>query len=264
MIKNDIKGIIDLELRQIELKDGIKNNIRNKSVYRKPNRVWKSIAASIVIAVLGGTTVYAGYNILNKVHVNEEVLPELDSMQIVQVNKLEAMPDEYGMINKDYSDYNTIKDDLGVRLLDTDLSLNNPYMLCRVMTDTKDFVIITVNNFILGDTDNYQFIEAENRYSYDHGTVYFSPVSLTADLILSDSQMSNGWDADYLGLYAFVESYTSDQGYTVNILQDTVIEKNLENYVSEKMAIFVADGVRYSLKGRVSIDTLKNIVNTMK
>ena len=38
----------------------------------------------------------------------------------------------------------------------------------------------------------------------------------------------------------------------------------MEDYVSEKVAVFVADGVRYSLKGRVSIDTLKNIVNTMR
>lgn len=264
MTKNSIKSIIDSELRQIELTDEIKNNIKSKAVYHKSNRMWKGLAASIVIIVLGGTTVYAGYHILNKVYVNEEILTELDSMQIVQMNELDTIPNEYGIINKDYRDYNAIKNDLGVKLLDTDLSFDNPYMLCRVMTDTKDFAIITVKNFILGDTDNYQFIESENRYSYSHGTEFFSPVSLTVDLILSESQMSNGWDSDYLGLYEFVESYTSDQGYKVNIIKDTVDEENLEDYVSEKAAIFVANGVRYSLKGRVSIDTLKNIVNTMK
>ena len=76
--------------------------------------------------------------------------------------------------------------------------------------------------------------------------------------------MDHGWDRDYLGLYEFVESYTSDQGYMVNILQGTVIEEDLENYVPEKVAVFVADGIRYSLKGRVSLDTLKSIINTMK
>lgn len=104
MIKNDIKGIIDSELRQIELRDEIKNNIRSKSVYCKSNRMWRSITATIIIAVLGGTTVYAGYHILNKVHVNEEILAELDPMRIVQVKELEAIPDEYGMINKYYSE----------------------------------------------------------------------------------------------------------------------------------------------------------------
>ena len=264
MNKNDVKSIIDSELRQIKLTDEMKNNIKSKAVYHRSNRVWRSAVASVLILLLGGTTVYAGNRILNRVHVNEETLAELDPMQIVQMNELDAVPDAYGMINRAYGDYNAVKADLGVALLDTELSHDNPYMLCRVMTDGKDFAIITVNNFILGDTDGYRFIEAENRYSYRHGTKYYSPVSLTVDLILSESQMNHGWDTDYLGLYEFVESYTSDQGYRVNIIQDTVNEENPEGYVSEKAAVFVADGVRYSLKGRVSIDTLKNIVNTMR
>ena len=64
---------------------------------------------------LDGTTVYARYHVLNKAHVNEEELTEPDSMQIVQINKLEAMLNECGMINKDYSIYNAIKDDLEVK-----------------------------------------------------------------------------------------------------------------------------------------------------
>ena len=38
------------------------------------------------------------------------------------------------------------------------------------------------------------------------------------------------------------------------------LKKDLENYISEKAAIFVADGIRYSLKGRVSIDIIKSAV----
>lgn len=264
MTKNNIKDIIDFELRQIKLTEQIKNNVRNNAIIRKPNRVWRSIAASLVIAILGGSTVFAGYQILDKIYVNEEILPALDAMQIVQINTIDAVPDEYGLIHKEYSDYNTVKNELGVNLLDSHLSDNNPYMMCHVKTDAKDFAIITVDNYILGDTDSYQFLEAENRYSYNHGTDYFSPISLTADLILSEAQMNNGWDTDYLGLYEFVECYTSAQGYIVNIVQDTTLEKDLENYISEKAAIFVADGIRYSLKGRVSIDVIKNAVSTMK
>ena len=34
------------------------------------------------------------------------------------------------------------------------------------------------------------------------------------------------WDTDYLGLYEFAESYTSGQGYTVNIIEDSkIVEK---------------------------------------
>lgn len=47
MTKNNIKDIIDFELRQIKLTDQIKNNVRNNTIIRKPNHVWRSIAASL-------------------------------------------------------------------------------------------------------------------------------------------------------------------------------------------------------------------------
>lgn len=259
-----LKNVIDIELEEIKLSDEIKKNIRKGVVYRKSYRIIKGIAASFAVIVLTGTTVFAGYCILNRVQVNEEVMPELDAMQVIRINKLDAVPNENGIVDKDYSDYDTIKQDLGIDLLDTDLSQKNPYMLANVSTDEKDFAIVTVDNFILGDTSNYHFIAEENRYSYDNGTEYFSPVSLSADIILSESQMNNGWDTDYLGLYEFVESYISEQGYAVNIIEDTIEEGNSENYVSEKAAIFVADGIRYTLKGRTSLDEMKSIVDSME
>ena len=36
MTKNNIKDIIDFELRQIKLTDQIKNNIKNNAIIRKP------------------------------------------------------------------------------------------------------------------------------------------------------------------------------------------------------------------------------------
>ena len=98
MKKIEIKEVIDRELRQIELKDDIKNNIRNGVTALRPDRIWKNIAASAAafaaVIILGGTTVFAGYYMLNRVWVNEEVLPELDSMQIVQMNEPGTAPDE--------------------------------------------------------------------------------------------------------------------------------------------------------------------------
>lgn len=189
------------------------------------------------------------------VHVNEEVLPALDATQIVQINPVTEKPDAYGKLHKNYSDFNALKYDLGIPLTESNLSCNNPYMLCELTTNATDYAIIHVDNFILSDTDNYEYIESENRYLYTHGTEYYSPISLTVDLILSESLLHNGWDRDYLGLFQFMESYTSKQGFTVNILQDTLLKQDLENIVSEKAAIFVTDGARYTLKGRVSIDT---------
>lgn len=246
----------------------MKDNIRKNAVDKKSGRVWKgaavSAAASIAAVVLGGVTVFAGYAMFNRVRVNEEVLPELNTMEIVQVSDFEAEPDQYGLIHEDYSDYEAVQKALGIKMLDTKLSGSNPYMLCHIKTDGKDFAIITVDNYITGDTENYRYMEEESRYAYDNGKEYFTPVSLTIDLILSESQMENGWDTDYLGLYRFVENYTSKQGYRVNIVEDLVEGETPENYVSEKVAVFVADGIRYSLKGRVSVDTMKDIVNTME
>lgn len=243
-----LKNVIDRELEEIKLSDSVKKNIRKGVVHRKSYPIIKSIAASIAVIVLTGTTVFAGHYILNK----------------VQVNEMDAIADENGMVDANYNDYDAIKQDLGVDLLDTDLSQNNPYMLGNVSTDEKDFLIVTIDNYILGDTSNYHFIDEENRYSYDSGEEYSSPVSLSVDIILSENQLNNGWDTDYLGLYEFAESYTSEQGYAVNIIEDTVEEENLKDYVSEKVAIFVADGIRYTLKGRTSLDEMKFIVDSMK
>lgn len=106
---------------------------------------------------------------LNQVQINGEVLPELDSMEIVKMNEPEAAADENGLIDKDYRDYSRLKEELGTKLLDSELSQDNPYMLCRLHTDPDSFAIITVDNFILGDTDGYRFLEEENRYAYEQG-----------------------------------------------------------------------------------------------
>ena len=190
----NLKNVIDRELEEIKLSDSVKENIRKGVVHRKSYPIIKSIAASIAVIVLTGTTVFAGHYILNK----------------VQVNEMDAIADENGMVDANYNDYDAIKQDLGVDLLDTDLSQNNSYMLGNVSTDEKDFLIVTIDNYILGDTSNYHFIDEENRYSYDSGEEYSSPVSLSVDIILSENQLNNGWDTDYLGLYEFAESYTSE------------------------------------------------------
>lgn len=260
----DIKNQIDFELKEIHMSEDLKRKIRHKAAKRTPHRYISGIAASLAILILGGTTVFAGYYIYNKIMVNEEILPELDSMHYVQANKLNLQADEYGMINEKVEDYETIQNELGIDLLNSVLSQNNPYMLGEIETDNKDFAILSFENYILGDTGNYNYLPNEDFYTYDHGKEYYSSVSLTVDIMLSEAQMKNGWDTDYLGFYEFKENYVSAQGYKVNLIEDTTGEDNVENYVSEKCAVFVADGIRYTLKGRTSYENMKNIVDTMK
>lgn len=174
--------------------------------------------------MLGGTTVAASYSFTNKISVNDEVLTELDEMHVIDIKKMEQPKDEFGTIEQDF----------------------------------KDYAMITMNNYIIGDTANFRYLEEEDRYEYEHGKTYYSPVSLNIDLILSDEQLKNGWDTDYLGMYESMEEYQSAQGYKVNLIQDNNGDEKLnEGVVSEKIAVFVSDGIRYTLKGRVSVDTMK-------
>ncbi len=264
MREAELKEALQQELGGVAMGEGLKNKIRQGVAERKPRQLRTCIAVSAAAVILGGTTAFAGYRMLNQVQINGEVLPELDSMEIVKMNEPEAAADENGLIDKDYRDYSRLKEELGTKLLDSELSQDNPYMLCRLYTDPDSFAIITVDNFILGDTDGYRFLEEENRYAYEQGEVYSSPVSLKADLILSELQMAVGWDTEYLGMSRFVESYTSEQGYKVNILEDMAEGVNPQDYVSKKTAIFVAGGIRYTLSGRVPMDVMKEIVDTMQ
>ena len=267
-MKMDLKQRIDNELSEMVVSDELKKNIEqgSREVYKKTRMqsAIKTVAAAMAIICLATTTAVAGYTVYNRLFVNNEELPELDAMKVVDMKPLDEKPGEDGVwIEKDYITYKEVKEKLEVPLLDSKLAVHNPYMSSHVSTDNKDDTTIDVENYILGDTSNYVYHEEEKRYSYEEGTEYRSPISLTAAMILNEKRLADGWNVDYLGYYEFVESYTSEQGYKVNILEDTVEEAH-DDYVSEKIAVFVADGIHYTLKGRTSLESIKTIVDSME
>ncbi len=215
-------------------------------------------AAALVLLLIGGTTVYAYYMLTNRTEVNQEELPAIGEMSCIK---------SFDFSNVDekiiYDDYREFADLAGLNLLDSSLSEPNPYMQVRVETDKKDFAIIRVENYILGDTSNYQLVEDINLYNCDPGEVYYSSISLEADLILSQEQLATGFDMEYLGYYEYVESYVAEDGTKVNMVQGTFGNEE-DGVVSEKIAIFVKNGVKYTLSGRVSIEEMKHIVDTMQ
>ena len=167
-------------------------------------------AAMIILTfMIGGTTVFAGYYFLNKVNVNKITLPELDAMQIVEITPLKAEKDEYGYIHTEFSDYTALQSNIGIDLLESKYATEQSYLQGSMETDQKNYAIIKMKNYIIEE-------------------MYYSPISLSMDLILSQEQLEQGWDTDYLGFYEYVESYTSKQGYKVNLIQDTT-EENVEN-----------------------------------
>lgn len=57
-------------------------------------------------------------------------------------------------------------------------------------------------------------------------------------------------------MYESMEEYQLAQGYKVNLIQDNNGDEKLNEGV-------VSNGIRYTLKGRVSVDTMKTIVDTI-
>lgn len=239
--------------KEIKMKN---NNGRKKSTKKL------TIALCMVIfAVVFSSTVYAVKLVNEQSKVNELELPELDSMKITkQIKNIEKSikPQSISKMN-----YKQIQEQLGVSLLNSELSKDDKYMISDVETDNKDYAIIKCDNYILGDTSNYSYNE-EGFYSFDEGNLYKSPISLQADIILSETQLNNLWTTDYLGMYGFVEQFVSEQGYKVNLIEEKNDGNQPQNFVSKKIAVFVADGIRYTLTGRTTVDNMKQIVNSMK
>lgn len=219
------------------------------------------ILCMMVFAIVFSSTIYAVKLVNEQSKVNELELPELDSMKITKQIKNREKNIKQQSISR--LNYKQIQEQLGVSLLNSELSKDDRYMITDVETDNKDYAIIKCDNYIIGDTSNYSYND-EGFYSYEEGNLYKSPISIQADIILSETQLNNVWTTDYLGMYGFVEQFVSEQGYKVNLIEEKNDGNQPQNFVSKKIAVFVADGIRYSLTGRTTVDNMKQIVNSMK
>ena len=236
--------------------------MKNNNGRKKSTKKLTIALCMVIFAVVISSTVYAVKLVNEQSKVNELELPELDSMKITkQIKNIEKniKPQSISKMN-----YKQIQEQLGVSLLNSELSKDDKYMISDVETDNKDYAIIKCDNYILGDTSNYYYNEEDGFYSYDEGNLYKSPISIQADIILSETQLNNVWTTDYLGMYGFVEQFVSEQGYKVNLIEEKNDGNQPQNFVSKKIAVFVADGIRYTLTGRTTVENMKQIVNSMK
>lgn len=231
--------------------------MKNYNGRRKSTKKLTIVLCMMVFAIVFSSTVYAVKLVNEQSKVNELELPELDSMKITkQIKNREKniKPQSISRMN-----YKQIQEELGVSLLNSELSKDDKYMILDVETDNKDYAIIKCDNY----TSNYSYND-EGFYSYEEGNLYKSPISIQADIILSETQLNNVWTTDYLGMYGFVEQFVSEQGYKVNLIEEKNDGNQPQNFVSKKIAVFVADGIRYTLTGRTTVDNMKQIVNSMK
>lgn len=235
--------------------------MKNYNSREKSTKKLTIVLCMVVFAIVFSSTVYAVKLVNEQSKVNELELPELDPMKITKQIKNREKNIKQQSISR--MNYKQIQEQLEVSLLNSELSKDDRYMITDVETDNKDYAIIKCDNYILGDTSNYSYNE-EGFYSYDEGNLYKSPISLQADIILSQTQLNNVWTTDYLGMYSFVEQFVSEQGYKVNLIEEKNDGNQPQDFVSKKIAVFVADGIRYTLTGRTTVDNMKQIVNSMK
>ncbi len=264
MEDRELREILSEPLDQIHLSDAVKSKIRDENQLRikSKKRIYKIPAVVAASFLIFTTTAFAGYYIYNKINVNNEVLPELDSMEVSQVPSITGEQDEDGCISKEYASYQELNSDLGDLLLESKfVSGHQKYEKTTVDTDNENYMFIHVDNYIVGDVKKMEKLKDIDKYSFEPGEIYGSPIFLNVELILSDDQLKSGIDFDFLGYYTFQEQYTSKQGYKVNIVSSNVSEAEVP---SEKNAIFVADGIRYRVQGCVSTETLKKIVDSME
>lgn len=236
--------------------------MKNNNGRKKSTKTLTIALCMVIFAIVFSSTVYSVKLVNEQSKVNELELPELDSMKITKQIKNRGKTIKSQSTSRE--NYKQVQEQLGVSLLNSELSKDDKYMISNVETDNKDYAIIKCDNYILGDTSNYSYNEEDGFYSYDEGNLYKSPISIQADIILSETQLNNVWTTDYLGMYGFVEQFVSEQGYKVNLIETKNDGNQPQNFVSKKIAVFVADGIRYTLTGRTTVDNMKQIVNSMK
>lgn len=253
MTHSTVKQQIDFELSHLKMNEEMKASVRTRS--NRPS-VRQTIAASLAVFLLGAVSVAAGAYLIQTVSVNQEPLPALDEMSVVTPSDLGLTPGE-GLAEYTFTDYDAFQQEYGIDLIDSTLVTDRSYTIGHLQTDCKDFAILTVKNYIVGDTSGYQYLSEYDAYTWTPGVDYGSPITLRADLILSREQLDQPWDHEYMGNYHFKEQYLSEEGIRVNLIEDTAGASP-----SEKIAVFVKDGIRYTVSGRVSEERMKQIIES--
>ncbi|WP_251387825.1 hypothetical protein [Mediterraneibacter agrestimuris] len=249
----------------------------NKSSYHMTHRVRYSAVAAILSVVLFGTVAFAAGSLLySKIKVNQKTIPDLEALEVVAVKEVDGDVTEYGDVKKEYTSVWEAETDLGIQLLDTDFAADNEYTKVFYSKIGDGYHVLDVQECIMGDLSNIRewkesaidnTMEGNDEwYAWTQGNIYKSPIDLKVEIISDPAQQE--LDTEYMGYFKYVETFVSEQGYTVNVLQDTVEDDDLEAmseiYVPQTQMVFVANGIRYTLKGRVSSDTMKEVVNSMK
>lgn len=278
---NDIKKCIDSGLSGMKLSPDFIKQTENraksgKAFHRPAYKIrYGAIAAVLCVLLFGTAAVAAGSLLYSRIQVNQEAIPDLEPMEIVDIKPIEGTVTEYGGLEKAYNSMEDLENDLGIELLDTEFAAGNAFTKIFYKKLGDGYHEVDVQEYIVGDLINIRDWKGEpvdNRkegndewYVWTQGSIYKTPVDLKIEIISDPSQQE--LDTEYMGYYKYIETFTSRQGYTVNVLQDTVAEGRTdlpEGYTPQTVMIFVADGIRYTLEGHVPTETMKEIVDSFE
>lgn len=271
---NNIRECIDSGLSGMKLDTDLFNQIEKRKKSKKSSRhiAYKmkySVAAGIVCAVLLGTTAVlaAGSFSLFPILVNRQAIPDLEPMEVVSLQTVEGTVTEYGDIEKTYTSMEELEKDLGIKLLDTFYATDKTYTKIFYSKIGDGYNVIDVREYIIGDLTNIREWDSVNSdgitegndewYAWTNGNIYKSPVNMKIEIRSDPSQQE--LNMEYMGYYKYIETFISEQGYTVNVIKSTTTSET-----PQIQMVFVANGIRYTLQGRVPVDEMKDIVNSMK
>ena len=209
------------------------------------------------VCVLGGATALAAARLFG-MNVNGRELPPLEPMTMVETADTGGPADG---TEQQAEGLDALSRALGVPFLWAEGARENPYTRVSYQNFGGEYQIVKAKAYLVGDLRDLVWQDEYDYYSWTAGTVYQTPVDLTLEWVSDEAQQP--FDTDYLGYYAYADTFTSAGGHTVNLLVDTAPGTAGSGLKPECAAVFVADGVRYTLSGHVTQQTMRAIVDSM-
>lgn len=245
------KELIDKEIGDITISETIIENIKRGKKSKEQFQINKVIPIMIMFAFFI-PTVYAVTNIFS-LRVNGEEIPSLDNLGVIEVKTVGELNDN--MFQKKYNKISEVEDDLGITFLGSNLC-DEDYHLIEYTRLGKGYHYIEIGAYIVGDLKNITYNEETNYYDWNYGNEYQTPINLKIEINSDPEQQP--FDTEYLGFYEYLETIETDNVGRVNILQKTGTKGK-----PGLCAIFVSNGIRYTLTGHIHEETMIDIINSM-
>lgn len=191
--------------------------------------------------------------------VNVSQFSEIEEMEVKNVQVISARKNKADNFEKQFEKYEQLQVELGITLIDSILAMNNSKMLIDYESDHKNWIIVDITGFIMGDVNHLEKIDGKNIYAYVPDVIYDEPIDMKIDIVTSKAQMEAGWELEYLGCYEYEKLYITEHGTKVIIIVDTSYNDMRR---SKRKAVFVYDGIRYTLTGEVELQIMESIIES--